>query len=58
MPKYLKMNQVSTAYLINDEPLQIEKNGSYFDPMNLLSYGYWGWCKMAEMLPTDYQIGN
>ncbi|MGN6195617.1 MAG: carboxypeptidase-like regulatory domain-containing protein [Ginsengibacter sp.] len=58
MPKYLKMNQVSTAYLINEEPLQIEKNGSYFDPMNLLSYGYWGWCKMAEMLPTDYQIGN
>ncbi|HXR83710.1 MAG TPA: carboxypeptidase-like regulatory domain-containing protein [Hanamia sp.] len=57
MPKYLKMNQLSTAYLVNTEPLEIEKDGSYFDPMNLMSYGYWGWCKMAEMLPIDYQPG-
>ena len=58
LPKYLKMNQTSDAYLLSEEPLIIEKDGSYFNPLNLMSSGYWGWCKMAETLPTDYKIGD
>ena len=58
LPKYLKMNQTSDAHLLSEETLIIEKDGSYFNPINLMSSGYWGWCKMAEMLPTDYKIGD
>lgn len=58
LPKNLKMNQASDAHLISEEPLIIEKDGSYFNPLNLMSTGYWDWCKMAETLPTDYKIGD
>ena len=55
LPKYLKMNQRSDARLLSKDPLIIEKDGSYFDPVNIISSGYWGWYKMAEMLPSDYK---
>ena len=55
LPKYLKMNQRSDARLLSNDPLIIEKDGSYFDPVNIISSGYWGWYKMAEMLPSDYK---
>ena len=58
LPKYLKMNENSDAHLLSKNALVIEKDGSYFDPMNIISSGYWGWCKMAEMLPTDYKTGD
>ena len=58
LPKYLKMKQTSDAFLLSDDPLIIEKDGSYFNPMNLMSSGYWGWYKLAEMLPTDYKPGE
>jgi hypothetical protein len=58
LPKYLKMNETSDAHLLSKDVLIIEKDGSYFDPINIISSGYWGWCKMAEMLPTDYKIGE
>lgn len=56
LPKYLKMKQSSEAKLSSDDPLIIEKDGSYFNSMNMISSGYWGWFKMAEMLPSDYEI--
>lgn len=55
LPKFLKMKQTSDAYLLSDGPLIIERDGSYFNPMNMMSSGYWGWYKLAEMLPTDYE---
>lgn len=51
----LKLKQNSDAHLIVDEPIIVEKDGSYFNPMNIIVSGYWGWMKMAEMLPSDYQ---
>ncbi len=54
LPPLLKINQASDAFLISEQPLVIEKDGSYFNPVNLMSSGYWGWYKMAEMLPADY----
>jgi hypothetical protein len=58
LPKYLKMKQTSAAKLLSENPLIIEKDGSYFNSMNMISSGYWGWYKMAEMLPSDYEIEN
>lgn len=58
LPKYLKMNQISDARLLSNDALIIEKDGSYFDPVNIISSGYWGWYKMAEMLPTDYKTSD
>ncbi|MEJ7673201.1 MAG: hypothetical protein WKF59_10925 [Chitinophagaceae bacterium] len=46
--------QTSEFSLVMDEPILIEQNGVYFNPLNVLTSGYWGWCKMAEMLPIDY----
>jgi hypothetical protein len=58
LPIYLKMKQSSEAKLSSDDPLIIEKDGSYFNSLNMISSGYWGWFKMAEMLPSDYEIEN
>jgi hypothetical protein len=58
LPKYLKMKQTSAAKLLSEDPLIIEKDGSYFNSMNMISSSYWGWFKMAEMLPSDYEIAN
>lgn len=55
LPKYLKMNQNSDARLLSKDPLTVQKDGSYFNPVNIVSSGSWGWYKMAEMLPTDYK---
>ena len=47
------MSQIS---LQNNRPVVIELNGSYYDPADLVSLGYWAWSeKMATMLPFDYQ---
>lgn len=47
---------MSEITLIKSKPLQIQANGSYFNPEELLSSGYWGWWeKMGTMLPFDYR---
>ncbi len=48
--------QTSEFSLVLDEPILIEQNGVYHNPLNVLTSGYWGWCKMAEMLPIDYIV--
>lgn len=46
---------MSEISLINGKPIEIYSNGSYFNPEDLLSSGYWGWWeKMGTMLPFDY----
>jgi hypothetical protein len=54
-PNSSRTFQNSEFYLVTDDPLLIEENGLYFNPINMMSSGYWGWCKMAEMLPSDYE---
>ena len=47
--------QHSLLYLMNDEPVWIEANGSYFDPQHMYALGYWSWSdKMADNLPLDF----
>lgn len=55
---FLKSNQISDVRLLGKEPLIIEKDGSYFNPLHVMTSGYWGWCKLAEMLPTDYETAD
>lgn len=47
---------MSEITLVNPNPIQVYANGSYFNPEDLLSSGYWGWWeKIGTMLPYDYQ---
>jgi hypothetical protein len=53
------MAPVSTLTLINRKPIEILANGFYYEPLDLLHSGYWGWSeKMATMLPYDYWPGK
>jgi hypothetical protein len=46
---------MSEVILINQIPIGIQANGSYYNPSDLLSLGYWAWSeKIATMLPFDY----
>ena len=50
---------MSQITLINERPIEILSNGSYFNPEDLLSNGYWGWWeKIGTMLPFNYQPGK
>ncbi|MBK6991601.1 MAG: carboxypeptidase-like regulatory domain-containing protein [Chitinophagaceae bacterium] len=49
--------QRSLVILINGELITLDEAGSYFNPQDFLTSGYWGWSeKMANLLPTDYVI--
>lgn len=50
---------MSELSLINNRPVDVLANGSFFSPEDLLSSGYWGWWeKMGTMLPFDYVPGK
>ncbi len=47
---------VSYVQLLNDEVVAIQSNGMFYNPVDLISSGYWAWSeKMATMLPFDYK---
>jgi hypothetical protein len=59
---YLKQNpdapenfQFSTLLFQAEQPIYIEQNGFYFDQQAVTINEYWEWCKMADMLPYDYE---
>lgn len=46
---------MSQIVLINEKPVEIQANGSYYNPVDLMSTGYWAWSeKIAMMLPLGY----
>jgi hypothetical protein len=48
---------MSQVTLINKRPIEIQANGNYYLPADLLSLGYWAWSeKIATMLPFDYKV--
>ncbi|MBS1735445.1 MAG: carboxypeptidase-like regulatory domain-containing protein [Bacteroidetes bacterium] len=53
--KDVKQLQHSDVKLFHADRIEIEKDGSYVDPSNILSSGYWAWCKVAEALPFDFE---
>lgn len=49
-------SMTSEITLTNGRAIEIQSNGSYYNPEDLLSSGWWGWFeKMGTMLPFDYQ---
>jgi hypothetical protein len=48
-------SMLSEITLFNSQPVEIQSNGNYYQPLDLLSLGYWSWSeKIATMLPLDY----
>ncbi|WP_153796726.1 carboxypeptidase-like regulatory domain-containing protein [Foetidibacter luteolus] len=46
----------STIVLVNGNPVSIQSNGSYYNPVEVMTSGYWGWSeKIATTLPFDYE---
>jgi hypothetical protein len=36
--------------LVNGLPIEIEANGSYYNPADLMSMGYWAWSEKIALL--------
>jgi hypothetical protein len=52
-------DMTSEIILVNGNPIEIEVNGSYFNPTDLLNLGYWSWSeKICNLLPFDYVPGK
>lgn len=50
-----RMPLTSELFRTSNHVVTVLANGSYFEPMDLITSGYWGWSeKMASMLPSDY----
>lgn len=48
--------QVSSLQLVRDKPIEVLANGAYFEPLDILSGGYWSWSdKIGNMLPYDFK---
>ena len=46
---------MSQIILLNGKPIEVQANGNYYNPVDLMSTGYWAWSeKIAMMLPFDY----
>lgn len=48
--------QLSELIFLPSEPLDIEQNGFYFDQNDITITGYWGWEKVGDMLPYDFNF--
>ena len=46
--------EISEMLLLSDEPLIIEESGFYYNPINLLTSGFWGTQRVGDALPSDY----
>ncbi|MEZ0540738.1 carboxypeptidase-like regulatory domain-containing protein [Fibrella arboris] len=46
--------QTSLIYL-TAPTVTIERNGNFYNPLGVIFEGYWGWEKMAELLPLTYE---
>lgn len=46
---------MSQLYLMAQNRIQIQANGMYYNPADILSLGYWAWSeKISSMLPFDF----
>ncbi len=46
--------QTSLIYL-TEPTVTVERNGNFYNPLGIIFEGYWGWEKMAELLPLTYE---
>ncbi len=61
-PEYLRQfpknspTMMSQLFLLNQLPIQVQANGMYYNPADMLTLGYWAWSeKICAMLPFDYK---
>ncbi|MEZ0486116.1 carboxypeptidase-like regulatory domain-containing protein [Fibrella aquatica] len=45
----------SSIISLTEPRVIIERNGNFYNPLGLIFEGYWGWEKMAELLPLTYE---
>lgn len=55
-PSSNKNYQVSTLVFDSKDPIMIEGNGYYYEQTELITNGYLGYKKIADMLPYNYQL--
>lgn len=47
---------VSELFLLNDVPIEVYPNGSYYNPTDMIFSGLWAWReKIRSLLPMDYK---
>lgn len=48
--------QITTLQMVADRPMEVYADGSYFNPLDILSSGYWAWNeRMGNMLPFNFK---
>ncbi|MCO6174308.1 carboxypeptidase-like regulatory domain-containing protein [Flavobacterium sp. NRK F10] len=53
--KYMTDNFYQVSYLkVENEKVEVFSNGNYYNPLNLLVYGYMGWKKVGDLIPLDF----
>jgi hypothetical protein len=55
-PGSKKTFQLSTMSITPGESIIVEQNGYFFDQKDVTTNDYWGYKKIADMLPYDYSI--
>ena len=48
--------QLSVLSFLPNETLDIEQNGFYFEQNDITITGYWGWEKVGDMVPYDFDF--
>lgn len=49
-----EQNTIQVSIVDFPEEIVVEENGYFYDQRSLLVLGYWGWEKLADRLPYDY----
>lgn len=55
-PKANRQSQISTFIFDDQQPLSIESNGYYYPQSAITTNGYFGFRKVADMLPFNYGL--
>ncbi|PJJ79318.1 carboxypeptidase-like regulatory domain-containing protein [Mucilaginibacter auburnensis] len=50
--------QISSIYQIINGNIILNRDGSLSPEQSLLLQGYWGWKRVGDMMPDDYEIDN
>ncbi len=53
-PRANREFQISTLLFNSKEPLYVEENGYYYEQTEIITNGYLGYKKIADLLPFDY----
>ncbi|SIT90560.1 carboxypeptidase-like regulatory domain-containing protein [Pontibacter indicus] len=46
----------TSVFSLRADGVEVEASGIFLNPLDVLFEGYWGWEKVGDMLPLDYQL--